>query len=293
MSISNLQSTVAAIVVSFNTKDLTLAALRALTRSSILPSRIIVVDNASTDGSGEAIQAQFPQVELIRWTENKGFAKANNHALSLLTSETYAWLVNSDTEVHPDTLSTLIAYAEAHPHVAMLGPTMMYPDGSPQSIGGYFPSVCNVLRYLLPVTTLLPPYIRGSLHDMALYPQRDTYIDMPIDYVTGAACFLRRSALQKAGVLGEQYFMYFEETDLAWRLKKQGYVVLALRTPPVMHVYGGSYKRAHDKKRLEQFLESLVVFVKTNYTGVRRIAILFLVRLLGPFSIMLRSLKQS
>lgn len=283
---------VAAIIVTYNTRTLTLAAINALLRSSVLPERIIVVDNASTDGTFEAIQARYLTVECIRFSTNEGFAKANNYALSLLTTETYAWLVNSDTEVHKDTLGVLYAYAEAHPNVGMVGPTMVYPDGSLQSVGGYFPSVINVFRYLVPFGVIFPPRIRGTFHDIALFPQ-PIFGEKKVDYVTGAACLLRRSALEKAGVLGEQYFMYFEETDLAWRLKKQGYVVLALRTPPVMHVYGGSYKRAHDKKRLEQFLESLVVFVKTNYTGVRRIAILFLVRLFGSFSIMLRSLKQS
>lgn len=286
MSVS--PSTVTAIVVSYNTCDLTRRALLALKNSHTRIQRIIVVDNASRDGSASMVKKEFPDVMVIENAKNVGFAVANNQALKQCT-QTYAWLVNSDTEVHKDTLQALVAYLDMNETVAMVGPQLVYPDGSLQSVGGYFPTVSNVLRYLIPITSVFPRSLRARYRDIALFPQIPPKEGIALDYVTGAACLLRVSALKEVGFLGEEYFMYFEETDLAWRLKARGYTVMAIATPPVMHVYGGSYKRAHDSARLKQFLRSLSLFVRKYYTGVRRYTIMCAIAVLGPLSILVKT----
>jgi GT2 family glycosyltransferase len=280
---------VAAIVASFNTRDFTRSALLSLRKSEYPLSQIIVIDNASTDGSIEMIAQEFKEVRLIKNQTNVGFARACNQGIELCATETYIWLVNSDAEVHPQTLTTLVAYLDHHRRVGMLGPLLLYPGGSLQSSGGFFPSFSNVLRYLVPIASLFPKALRRNFRDMALYPQSIPEDGLSVDYATGAACLLRREALNDAGLLAEEYFMYFEETDLAWRMHQKQWEVRIIPTPPVVHVYGGSYKRKHDPKRLQIFLKSLSLFVQKNYHGVRRLSILFLIRILGPFSVALKT----
>ena len=113
-----------------------------------------------------------------------------------------------------------------------------------------------------------------------------------MDYVTGAASVIRRSALDKSGLLGEDYFMYFEETDLCWRLQKNGWEILSINTDPVMHIYGGSFKTAFDKRRLRLFLESLKIFVKKNYVGYKKWIILIEIFLFGQLSLVVKKLKN-
>ena len=109
--------------------------------------------------------------------------------------------------------------------------------------------------------------------------------------MTGAASLLRRKALDEVGLMPEDYFMYFEETDMCFRMKKAGWQVKAIDCEPVMHVYGGSFRTKHDSRRLSLFQESLVMFVKKNYTGLKKSIILLEVFLFGRLSILLKGLK--
>lgn len=282
---------VGVVVVSYNTKTYTKNALTALLSSSTQPAQIIVVDNASTDGSADMIAEQFPHVTLIRSKENLGFARANNLAIKKHVDQPYVWLLNSDTETGKNTLQELYEYMQAHKQVAGVGPQLVYPDGSLQSVGGGFPRFWNVFLYLFPVLWWLPIAIRRSFNTMAWLPQPLSREGKNIDYATGATLMLRKSALENVGLLGEQYFMYFEETDLCYRLWHAGYEVHVVDTDPVMHVYGGSFKRKHDPKRLKYFLESLGIFVRTYYKGMHKWSILLIVWLFAPLSIRLKSLR--
>lgn len=283
---------VAVIVVSFNTVDLTRKALLALQASTVLPAMIMVVDNNSTDGSVGMVKGEFPEIELIESGENLGFARANNLALSKVAQEKYVWLLNSDTETDPRTLEQLFNYMENYPQTAGIVPQLVYPDGSWQSVGGYFPNWRNVLYYLLPLGYFLPKKIKMNLKSIALYPQEVPEAGVDLDYITGAAAFFRKSSLDQVGFLGEEYFMYFEETDLCWRLRQAGLELRAIKTDQVMHVYGGSFKKKHDPKRLRIFLESLEIFVRKNYPKWQVLVIVLEVKLFGGLSITLKSLKK-
>lgn len=283
---------VTVIIVSFNTKELTRRALQALLVSSVTPDKVIVVDNNSADGSADMVAATFPTVQLIRNTHNVGFAKANNQAIQLATTP-YVWLLNSDTETGRRSLEQLVTYMEAHPRVAALGPQLVYPDGSLQSVGGYFPTVTNVFHYLFSTKTFLPTALRRSLRSIALYPQPLPGEGTVVEYVTGSALLLRRAALQECGMLAEEYFMYFEEADLCLRLGQRGWQCAVVDTEPVMHVYGGSFASARSPRRLTLFLESLCIFARKNYTGLTRALILLQVVLFGRLSIFLKSKMRS
>jgi hypothetical protein len=283
---------VSVIIVSFNTKDLTHRALQALYNSNKLPEQIILVDNNSQDGSGEMLRSEFPEVLLIESKENLGFAKGNNLGIKTFASQPYIWLLNSDTETGKNSLEQLVDYMENHPRVGALGPQMIYPNKELQSVGGFFPSISNVLYYFLPFVYFLPKSWRKKLKSMAIFPQLIPENGLELDYVTGAAVLLRREVLDQVGLMPENYFMYFEETDMCWRMKKNGWEIKVINTDPVMHVYGGSFKTKYDPRRLQLFQESLIKFIKKNYFGWKKILILGEVFLLGKISLFLKGLKE-
>ena len=283
---------VSVIIVSYNTKDLTRKALQALYDSNKLPEQVILVDNDSKDGSAQMVRDEFPQTSVIESRENLGFAKGNNLGIRQFANQPFIWLLNSDTETGKNSLEQIVSYMKTHQDVGAVGPQLVYPTRDLQSVGGYFPSPLNVLYYLLPFTFFLPKSWRRKMRSIAVFPQTIPESGIELDYVTGAAVLLRRSALEQAGLMPEDYFMYFEESDLCWRMKKAGWKLRVINTDPVMHVYGGSFKTKADKRRLGLFLESLSKFVRKNYTGWRKNLILFEVMLLGRLSIFLKGLKS-
>jgi len=281
---------VSIIVVSYNTKALTEKCLRSIFASAVLSEEVAVVDNNSSDGSVEMIRSQFPQVKLIENKENVGFAKANNQALKIAKGK-YAWLLNSDTEIGAKVLSQLVDFMESNISVAAVSPQLVYPDGKWQSVGGFFPKFGNVFLYMFPFHGLLSITARKKLKLISIFPQKVSG-KINLDYVTGAAMFLRMSSLEKTGLLGEEYFMYFEETDLCWRLRKNGWGIFGIETDPVVHVYGGSFKKKTDTKRLRLFADSLKIFVKKNYYGFERLVILLEIKIFFNISIFVKNLKS-
>ncbi|MEI6288230.1 MAG: glycosyltransferase family 2 protein [bacterium] len=285
------QNKISIIVVSYNTRELTRKCLAAILASAFAPQEIIVADNNSQDDSVEMIRNDFPNVKLIINNENLGFAKANNQAIATAGGD-YIFLLNSDTEIGKNTLQQMFDYLEHNSQVAGVVPQLIYPDGSWQSVGGYFPTILNVLRYLLPITFFFPEFAKKKLKDMAIFRQEIPDKGMRLDYITGAAAMFRKAVLDRVGFLGEEYFMYFEETDLCWRINRAGYKLMAIKTEPMVHVYGGSYKSRHDPERLKMFLQSLRIFVKKNYGGFKKRMILFEILLLGKLSLKIKNLKQ-
>lgn len=283
---------VSVVIVSFNTKDLTRKALQALYNSHVLPEQVILVDNNSHDGSAQMVREEFPQVLLVESKENLGFAKGNNRAIKEVATQPFVWLLNSDTETGNRTLEQLVAYMEAHPEIGALGPQLIYPDNRLQSVGGYFPSILNVFYYLFPFLYFLPQAWRAHFKSIALFPQSIPERGLDLEYVTGAALLLRRTALDQVGLMSEDYFMYFEETDMCWRMKKAGWKIRAIPTDPVVHVYGGSFKSTYDKKRLKLFQESLAIFVKKNFSGMKKNIILLELFCFGNISILLKKFKR-
>lgn len=283
---------VSVIIVNYKTKELTYTALVSLYRSSVLPREIILVDNHSEDGLVEIVRKDFPEVVVIVNKENVGFAKANNRAIREYSTQPYIWLLNSDTETGEKSLEELYVYMNSYTKIGALGPQLMYPTGEWQSVGGFFPTISNVFIYLIPITIFLPKKNRQRLKSIALFPQPILKDGIELDYVTGAACMLRKEALEEVGLLAEDYFMYFEETDLCFRLKKAGWIVRAIDTDPVMHVYGGSFKTKYDEKRLRLFLKGLRIFIKKYIKGLPGLVMIGEIVCLGQISLLLKRLKS-
>ncbi len=235
------------VIVSWNVRDLLRRCLNSFSATALLPApeglrcEVFVVDNASRDGSAEMVRTEFPQVTLIQNTENVGFTRGNNQALARATGR-YMLLLNPDTEVVGDALATMADYMDAHPQVGVLGPQLVYPDGSIQSSRRRFPTLATmfvestVLQRLFGHSSLVRRYyMLDKAHDAI----------QEVDWMVGACLMARREAVQSVGLLDERFFMYSEEMDWCLRIKRQGWQVVYLPTARVVH---------HEARSSEQVL---------------------------------------
>lgn len=216
----------AIIIVSYNVRDLLRRCLRSIDDSlgaSSLHYRTLVVDNASSDGSAAMVAAEFPQVELIASTVNLGFAGGNNLGLRrLLGSDLHApdapravLLLNPDTEIVGDAPTDMLRYLDQHPEVVVVGPQLRYGDGSPQSSRRRFPTIGTLFweSTLLELWWPRNPWARRYRYD-----DQPVAIPQPVDWLVGAALLVRSSAVARAGLLDEEFFMYSEELEWQSRL---------------------------------------------------------------------------
>lgn len=231
---------VSVVIVSWNTRRLTTACLASLAAAAgSLAWDAWVVDNASTDGSPEAIRAGFPDVHLIANTVNLGFAAANNLAIRASTGR-YVLLLNSDTVMAPGSLAALVRFADARPALGVAGPKLLNPDGSFQSGPIPFPSLW---------TEALSTTGLGRRLRFAGYPSRgpaESGHAQRGDYVSGACMLARRRAVEEVGLLDEGYFMYSEEPDWCWRMRQRGWETWYVPDARVTHFGGESTHQVRD-----------------------------------------------
>ncbi|MBN1484709.1 MAG: glycosyltransferase family 2 protein [Chloroflexia bacterium] len=235
------------IVVSYNTADLLRDCLLSLQRCS-LPLHIVVVDNASSDGSAAMVRSNFPLVRVIANTENRGFAAATNQGLRALPAGTdYALLLNPDSTVRPGALETLVDFMQRHPRVGAAGPRLLNPDGSLQENAFTFPTLLMGFLDFFP--------LHGRIYHSRLngryYPQMRGQRPFPIDHPLGACLLLRSSALDQVGLLDEGYFIYVEEVDLCYRLKQAGWQVYHVPGAQVVHHGGQSTRQIPNRMFIE------------------------------------------
>lgn len=226
------------IIVSYNTRELTLAALRSLRATTLATDyRTVVLDNASTDGSADAIAAECPWAELVRSSENLGFARANNVVAESATTE-WLLLLNPDTECHPGAVDKLMAFGRAHPQAGIYGGRTVFPDGSLN-----FASCWNritpwsVLCHALGLTAIFPRSVLFDREAMGPWP-RDTVAE--VDIVVGCFLLIRRELWNRLGGFDLRYFMYGEEADLCLRARQLGYRPMITPEAQIMHLAGAS-----------------------------------------------------
>jgi hypothetical protein len=228
------------IIVNWNVKDLLRDCLESIFAGDIHKApEVIVVDNASGDGSAEMVEREFPQVKLIASAENLGYAGGNNLG-ALRASGDFLFILNPDTRLVGDALTRLRDYLLAHPKVGAVGPQLLWPDGSVQSSRRRFPTVASMFLE----STLLEQWFPGN-RAARRYRFEDTSPTgpAPVDWVMGAALFIRREAWQAVGPLDETLFMYFEETDWCRRCFEAGWRVHYLPEAKVIHYEGQSSKQ--------------------------------------------------
>lgn len=248
------------IIVTWNSRACLVDCLRSIEAAGSEYS-ILVVDNHSSDGTVEELQQEFPDVSVIANRSNLGFAAANNQGLRAAESR-YTMLLNPDTIVHPGALGAMVRFMDEHPAVWAAGPAMFNRDGSRQQTGVRFPDNWNILCEALFLDRVFPQSRVFGRH-------KELFEEMSgpraVDYVQGACLIVRREVFEKLGGLDETFFMYFEETDWCYRMKKQGGEVYLVPGAEVTHLGGGDIGH-YDKRRLVYYHQSLLLFYRKHYS---------------------------
>ncbi|MBF0485344.1 MAG: glycosyltransferase family 2 protein [Candidatus Omnitrophica bacterium] len=246
------------IVVNWNTKDLTQGCLESLYAS--LPEdqfEIILIDNASGDGSVEYLRSQFPRVRIIANSENLGFSRANNQGLAVAKGE-YAVLVNSDVVVNPLAVKEVVHFLESHDDVGVAGCNLMggYTHKIQEYSFGYFVSLGRVFNQFFGLFRLSKniPFLKGITSCPVEKGE-----PFSVDWISGAFLAVRMSVYRQIGGLNEQYFFYVEDMEWCFRISQAGWKIFFIPEVQVIHFYGASQKTR----------EQRVVMVEHWYRNMR------------------------
>lgn len=248
---------VSVLIVSWNTRELTLACLASLhAAAGALHYDVWVIDNGSGDDSVQAIRERWPTVHVIAREDNVGFAAANNQGIQASRGR-YVLLLNSDTEMTAGAMETLVRFADRLPRAGAVGPMLINPDGSFQWGPARFPSIASEL---LSVSGLGPRLFHKG------YPSRGRRGSGHVqraEYISGACILARRTAIDDVGPLDEGYFMYAEETDWCWRLHRRQWEVWYTPEASVVH-HGGQSTRQVREEMIRRLYRSKVRFFRLH-----------------------------
>jgi N-acetylglucosaminyl-diphospho-decaprenol L-rhamnosyltransferase len=253
---------IAVAIVNFNTRGYLQACLATVQAES--PREIVVVDHASTDRSAEMVRAEFPQVVLLAKSTNPGYGVGANEAIASCTCP-YVLLLNSDTLLPPGTLRALSTYLDRHPQAALVGPRLVNPDGTLRPSCYAFPGPVNMLlestgffRLLARVPVLRNCHLRSWPHDRSRV----------VPWVMGAALAIRRQAFEAVAGFDESFFMYNEEVDLCYRLRRSGWQVHFTPVVTVVHDEGASTRQEREHMHAEWYISSMR-FYRQHYSRLR------------------------
>lgn len=253
----------AAVVVNYNAGPALLDCVATLEGGD--PDEVVVVDNASSDGSVETLRRAHPDVVVIPSGANLGYARAANRGIAATSAPVVA-VLNPDTRLRPGAAKALLARFDAEADLGAVGPQLLNPDGTVYPSARLVPSLVDAVGHGL-LWFLWPdnPFTRR-------YRQADADRDQPrdVDWVSGAAVWLRRSAVDAVGGWDERYFMYVEDVDLCWRLREAGWRVAYEPGAAVEHLLGLSTGRV-PYRMIAEHHRSLYRFAARRFAGPRRV----------------------
>jgi len=285
---------VSIIIVNWNTRDILRDCLDSIDRQTRnLRYEIIVIDNASADGSVAMIKSAYPQVKLIENQENIGFAAANNQGLSLARGR-YLLLLNSDSVVLDNAIDHMVAFADENPAAGLFGCRVLNADHSLQPTCYMYPSLLNLLLSSTYLYKIFPHSGFFNRESIAHW-QRDDIRE--VQAVTGCFMLVRREVIQQVGLMDDRYFMYCEETDWCYRIRQSGWKILFYPHARIIHL-GGASSRQVKIQMLVQLRLSILAFMKKHYSrlsyGIACLLtiIFFLVRIPGWFLILIFSARR-
>lgn len=267
------QLELAIVILNYNTKDLLRDCLRSVFASdTTLRYHVCVVDNASTDGSVEMVQREFPAVHLIANRVNSGFSSGNNDGLRWFGfgADTrgedapvarYALLLNPDTLVPPTSLAAMVRFMDERPIVGVAGPRLRRLDGTlDRACRRSFPTPQVSFYRMVGLSKLFPNNRRFNAYNLAFYAEDAVH---PVDSVVGAFMLLRRETIAQVGLLDEDFFMYGEDLDWAKRIKDAGWEVWYNGQVEITHVKEAA-SRQSSKSRID-FYEAMWIFYDKHY----------------------------
>lgn len=243
------------IIVNWNSEDYIINCIYTLfQKKKPISQEVIIIDNASQKGSFEELRRKYPFINLIENEKNIGFSKAVNQGIKKANGK-YLLLINPDTEIKNNIIKELINFMETNPQAGIIGVQLLNENGSRQNSIANFPSLATellnkrLLRFLFPKK----------------YPGKERRYSEPIevDSVIGACMMVRREAVEQVGLLDEDYFLFFEETDWCYRMKKAGWKVYHVPQAEVIHFQGKSVEKEKERAKVEYY-RSRYIFFKKN-----------------------------
>jgi len=253
------------VIVSTNIKVLLRECLESVSAAlKGMAGEVIVVDNASSDGTPEMVVREFTWVKLIRKKKNRGFGENNNFGMRIAGGR-YVLLLNSDTKItDAKTFKEMVGWMDAHPRVGLASCALLNPDETTyQGSGGYFPTLLRVFAWMsflddLPgIDALVKPY--HPLHGFSPFYKGEGYFKKPHrqDWVTGAYYLMRKKAMDEVGLFDEDFFLYVEEVELSYRFAKAGWEIWYLPKWKIVHygqvTIGSEGAMVHELKNLKLF----------------------------------------
>lgn len=225
------------IIVNWNTKDLLRKCLRSIYETvPPIGFQAMVVDNASSDGSAEMVETDFPEAVVIRSDRNLGFSGGNNLGLAKARGN-YLMLLNSDAELLPESASGMIQFMRNNPEAGMVGPKLVSPDGALQINGQKFPTFFREVMGLLRIHRLIPSVGKAG------WGREDFDVNSEVDALAGACMLVRREIVETVGKLDDKFFMYYEDVDWCYRIKKAGWKIFYLGEAEIVHAWAESAKK--------------------------------------------------
>ncbi len=280
----------AVVIVNWNVRDLLLNCLRSLTvalAATPVSGEIWVVDNASHDGSVQAVRSHFPAVHLIASPDNLGFGAGNNLALGALGFRVkggelmgiaaepaasignvrpltrnlprYVLLLNPDTVVREDAIRILVDFMDRHAHVGVCGPRLVYGDGTFQHAAYAFPTLAQTLLDFWPLNWRLTDSRLNGRYPKKWYARGEPF---PIDHPLGAAMLFRGEVIEQTGGFDPDYRMYVEEIDWCMRVKQVGWEIYCVPQAEVVHFEGQSTRQVRPQMTIELWRSRYLLFAK-------------------------------
>jgi N-acetylglucosaminyl-diphospho-decaprenol L-rhamnosyltransferase len=260
-----LASGVGAVVVNHNAGSQLIGCVERLRAEGA--SEIVVVDNASTDGSVKALESSVSGVRILNIPENLGYGAGANMGLRELRTELVV-VSNPDVSVHPGSLKVLESLLVADPLVAIVGPRVEEPDGRRYPSARRFPSAIDATGH-----ALLGPFLPNNRYTRRYKMEElDATVASRVDWVSGAFFMARREALAELGGFDESYFMYVEDVDLCWRARQAGWEIAYAPDAVVTHLRGVSTAR-HPYRMLLAHHRSALLFASRRARGWQRMAV--------------------
>lgn len=250
------------VIVSWNVAESLRACLSSVIGSSSgLNPEIIVVDNNSSDDSCKICREMHPQVRLISLKENFGFAKANNIAIKDCNSK-YILLLNPDATIQTDAIHSLLEFIEANEKVGAIGPKIIESSGKVQGSARKFPSLRTAF---LGRTSILQKLLRKSKAAQDEIPclSHNSSKPLEVEWVSGACMMVRRETIEQVGLLDEKFFMYWEDADWCYRMKRHGWKIFWVPAAKITHNTGQSSSKSRSRTIIA-FHKSIYYYFEKN-----------------------------
>lgn len=267
---------VSVIIVNYNTCDLLRECLNSVVRAST-PKEIIVIDNASTDGSVQMVKTEFPDVLLIMNDKNERFAKPNNMAMKIAKGR-YYFLLNSDATILPNTLDVLLNYMETHSEVGVCAPQLIYPDGSIQPSCRGFITLWTHFCDMLVLDRIFPNSKIFAKSEMTYFDHRSI---KEVDHIMAAAILIRREAIMDAGMFDEKLSINYNDLDLSYRIRQKGWKIVFFPETQVIHHHSKTTKMMNQQFELFSELYSNVFYYFKKHYGKYSVVIYKLFMIIG------------